>query len=94
MQSIDEIYFIEVFNHHTVPHTVDCEYTFRSTLKEVLSQLPAGYYGSPHQSYEVNFSHIKTATAQELHVTNGVTIPISRYCQRKFTEQFCSYFGS
>nr|WP_243411647.1 LytTR family DNA-binding domain-containing protein [Pseudoflavonifractor capillosus] len=91
--SMDEIYYVEVFNHHTVLHTVDCEYTFRSTLKEVLSQLPAGYYGSPHQSYVVNFSHIKTATAQELHLTNGVTIPISRRRQREFTEQFYAYLG-
>lgn len=91
--SMDEIYYVEVFNHHTVLHTVDREYTFRSTLKEVLSQLPAGYYGSPHQSYVVNFSHIKTATAQELHLTNGVTIPISRRRQREFTEQFYAYLG-
>lgn len=91
--SMDEIYYVEVFNHHTVLHTLDHEYTFRSTLKEVLSQLPAGYYGAPHQSYIVNFSHVKTATAQELHLTNGVTIPISRRRQREFTEQFYSYLG-
>ena len=91
--SMDEIYYVEVFNHHTILHTVDYEYTFRSTLKEVLSQLPAGYFGTPHQSYIVNFSHIKTATAQELRLTNGVTIPISRRRQREFTEQFYWYLG-
>lgn len=91
--SMDEIYYVEVFNHHTILHTVDCEFTFRSTLKEVLSQLPAGYYGSPHQSYIVNFAHIRTATAQELHLTNGITIPVSRRRQREFTELFYAYLG-
>ena len=90
---LEEIYYIEVFNHYIILHTVDREYPFRATLKDVLSQLPAGYFGMPHQSYIVNFAHIKTATSSDLHLTNGSTIPISRRRQKDFTEQFYLYLG-
>ena len=90
---LEEIYYIEVFNHYIILHTVDREHPFRATLKDVLSQLPAGYFGMPHQSYIVNFAHIKTATNSDLHLTNGSTIPISRRRQKDFTEQFYLYLG-
>ena len=90
---LEEIYYIEVFNHYIILHTVDREYPFRATLKDVLSQLPAGYFGMPHQSYIVNFAHIKTATSSDLHLTNGSTIPISRRRQKDFTEQIYLYLG-
>lgn len=90
---LDDIYYFEVFNHHTVLHTMDSEYTFRATLKDVVDQLPMGYFGSPHQSYIVNFVHIKTATAKELHLTNGMVVPISRRRQQDFGAQFHAYLG-
>lgn len=91
--TMEEIYFFEVFNHHMVLHTIDCEYAFRATLKDILKQLPPGFFGLPHQSYIVNFAHIKTSTSKEIHLTNGVTVPISRRKFRDFEEQFNLYLG-
>ena len=88
---MDEIYYFEVFNHHTILHTMDQEYTFRATLKEILMDLPSGYFGSPHQSYIVNFSHVKTAMTKEIHLTNGSIIPISRRKQQEFNNQLRMY---
>lgn len=90
---MDDIYYFEVFNHHTILHTMDGEYTFRATLKDVLSKLPGGYFGTPHQSYIVNFSHVKTAKPKEVHLTNGAMIPISRRKQVDFENQFHAYLG-
>ncbi len=90
---MDAIYYLEVFNHHTVLHTVDQEFTFRATLKDVLTQLPAGYFGMPHQSFILNFAHIRTATSKEVHLTNGVYIPVSRRKQKEFERQFHQYLG-
>ena len=90
---MDDIYYFEVFNHHTILHTMDSEYTFRATLKDVLSKLPSGYFGTPHQSYIVNFSHVKTAMSKEVHLTNGALIPISRRKQADFDNQFHAYLG-
>lgn len=89
----EDIYYLEVLNHHTILHTMDREYAFRSTLHESLSQLPAGFFGMPHKSYVVNFMHIKTATSREIHLTNGVRIPVSRYKQHEFEAQLHRYLG-
>lgn len=90
---MDRIYYIEVFNHHTVLHTLDQEFTFRASLRDVLTQLPAGYFGMPHQSYILNFNHITTATSKEIHLTNGVRVPVSRRKQKEFERQFHRYLG-
>ena len=48
---MEDIYYFEIFSHVAVIHTVDSEYSFRGSLKEIASQLPPGSFGSPHQSY-------------------------------------------
>ncbi len=88
---MEDIYYFEVFNHHTILHTMDQAYTFHATLKEIMMDLPVGYFGSPHQSYIVNFSHVKTAMAKEIHLTNGAIIPIARRKQQEFDNQFRMY---
>ena len=88
-----DIYYFEVFNHHTILHTMDQEFTFRATLKEIMANLPAGYFGLPHQSYLVNFMHVKTAMAGELHLTNGAVVQVSRRRQKEFEDQLHSYLG-
>lgn len=88
---MEDIYYFEVFNHHTILHTMDQSYTFRATLKEIMLELPTVYFGYPHQSYIINFSHIKTAMAKEIHLTNGAVIPISRRKQQEFEKQLRMY---
>lgn len=88
---MENIYYFEVFNHHTILHTMDSSYTFRATLKEIVPRLPFGYFGSPHQSYVVNFNHVKTAMAKEIHLTNGEVIPVSRRKQQEFENQLRAY---
>lgn len=90
---MQDIFYIEVHNHVTTLHTVDSEHSLRITLKELFKQLPQGYFGMPHRSYIVNFSHIETATSQEVTLTNGTHIPISRRCQADFMCQLHSYLG-
>lgn len=88
---MEDIYYFEVFNHHTILHTMDQAYAFRATLKEIMKELPVGYFGSPHQSYIINFSHIKTAMAKEIHLTNGAIVPVSRRKQQEFDNQLRTY---
>ena len=88
---MEDIYYFEVFNHPTILHKMDQAYTFRATLKEIMVELPAGYFGSPHQSYIINFSHVKSVMAKELHLTNGAIVPISRRKQQEFDNQLRTY---
>lgn len=89
----EDIYYFEVYNHYTTLHTVDEEYAIRMPLKTIYSQLPSSYFGEPHHSYVVNFMHIKTATSQELKLTNGVRIPVSRRKQKSFEQHFHMFLG-
>lgn len=88
-----DIFYFEVFNHHTILHTKDQEFTFRATLKEIMADLPIGYFGSPHQSYLVNFMHVQTAMTGELRLTSGAIVPVSRRRQQEFEDQLHSYLG-
>ena len=90
---MQDIYYVEVYNHVTTLHTMDGEYSIRATLKDVQAQLPQGYFGMPHQSYIVNFQHIKTATAQEVSLTNGAKLPVSRRRQTDFNHKLHAYLG-
>lgn len=90
---IEDIYYFEIFNHSAVIHTNKSEYTFRTSLKEIAAQLPLGVFGSPHQSYLVNFSYIKSAHSNEIILTNGVRIPVSRRRLKSFQEEFHIYLG-
>ena len=88
-----DIYYFEVFNHHTVMHTVDSSFTFRSSLREITEQLPSGYFGSPHKSYLVNLMHIESTMSGDLQLTNGAVIPVSRRRQTEFQKQLYHYLG-
>lgn len=90
---MDEIYFLEVFNHHTILHTIDQSFTFRATLKDILLQLPPLYFGMPHQSYIVNFNHVVTASCTEILLSNGSHIPVSRRKKAEFEHQLHQYLG-
>lgn len=91
--SMQEIYYFEVYKHYTTLHLKAEQFLIRSALKDVLAQLPSGYFAMPHQSYIVNLSHIKTASTTELYLTNGARIPISRRRQQNFKLQLYSYLG-
>lgn len=90
---MQQIYYFDVYDHVTTVHTADEKYAIRTTLKDVLAQLPRGYFGMPHQSYIVNFAHVKTATTQEIYLTSGVRIPVSRRRQVDFMAQLQQYLG-
>ena len=90
---VEEILYFEVYGHFTTVHTYDNQYTIRMTLKDIMAQLPTGYFAAPHQSYIVNLAHIRTATVSEIRLVNGASIPISRRRQRDFEHQFHQYLG-
>lgn len=89
----DDIYYFEVYNHSIILHAVDETFTIRSTLRDILSQLPQGYFGMPHQSYVVNLSHIKSSSATGIRLTNGAGIPVSRRKFKEFNRLLQMYLG-
>lgn len=90
---INDIYYFEVYNHTTILHTINTTFSIRATLKEVISKLPLGYFGMPHQSYVVNFSHVNTSSMKAVTLTNGAAIPVSRRKFNDFNRMLQIYLG-
>lgn len=88
-----KILYVEMYGHYAIIHTASSEYRFRSTLKEIQSKLPQGYFSLPHKSVLVNFEHVHSASKNEVQMDNGATIPISRHRYREFSEAFFRFLG-
>lgn len=90
---VQDILYVETANHHVVFHTVEGVRTFRVTLRELSRQLPARWFCAPHQSFMVNLLHVQTTSAQEVCLTDGTRIPITRSKQREFLRSFHRFLG-
>ncbi len=88
---IDEIYYIEAVNHNMVLHTMDLEYVFRSTIKELREKLPPYVFGMPHNSFLVHMKYVQIVMPKEIRLTNGAVLPVSRRRQKEFEAQLFAY---
>ena len=90
---LQSIYYIESFAHVAVIHTANDEFHIRATLSEVKQNLPLSRFTAPHKSYLVNMSHINTVLSDDIILTNGDRIPISRRKRQEFNADFCRFLG-
>ena len=90
---LHDVQYIESFGHYTVIHTSQDQYRFRSTLKDISSRLPKGYFASPHKSYIVNLEHIRSASTSEVTLDCGVVIPIGRKRTQEFNNALYCFLG-
>ncbi len=93
VMNVREILYAEVVNHHVVLHTTTGSCAYRTTLREFGAQLPKRWFCAPHQSYVVNLLHVRTASAQEVCMTDGMRIPITRSRQKEFLQRFHQFLG-
>lgn len=91
--SAQDILYAEVANHRITIHTAREKLTCRASLKDLTAQLPGRWFSMPHQSYVVNMLHIRTVSNQEIRMTDGSTIPISRRRQQDFLRNFHRFLG-
>ena len=90
---VQDILYAEVVNHHITLHTTKGTCSYRTTLRELMTQMPKRWFCAPHQSYVVNLLHIRTASAQEVCMIDGTRIPITRGRQREFLQSFHRFLG-
>lgn len=90
---IQSILYIESYNHTTIVHTVEQQYTIRTTLSKLTSKLPRSHFVSPQKSYLVNMNYILSSTPTEIKLTNGDIIPLSRRKRMEFDICFNEFLG-
>lgn len=90
---LQEIIYAESRNHNLLLHTTGGMLVFRATMKQMMTHLPQQCFSLIHKSYAVNLLHVSTVTNQDVILTNGVRIPISRSKQREFLQSFHRFMG-
>ena len=90
---LQSIYYIESFAHIAVIHTTNEEFRIRATLSDLKQNLSLSRFTAPHKSYLVNMAHINTVSTDEIVLTSGDRIPISRRRRQEFNSDFCRFLG-
>lgn len=86
-----EIYYAEASGHVITIYTKVGNYQCRCKLKDIESQLPAGRFARPHNSFVINLDEVKTSMRTSLILTNGTTIPISQRYSKSFNNALIQY---
>ena len=85
-----EIRFVEVFRNQTVIHA-DSDITLRSTLDAVMHQLSDSRFLRTHRSYLVNMDYITKRNGNDLYLSSGDKVPLSRTCEKTFEREYGRY---
>lgn len=89
---VKDILFFESFQHNFKVVTVNDSYEFRSSLSEIMNQISDFGFIQVHRSYIINYDQIKNIKYDELIMSNGAVIPISRN-KRKETRETLMQLG-
>lgn len=85
-----DIEYFESNARHIIIHTCEGNYIFNGRLSDVEKKLEKGKISflRIHQSFLVNYLHIRSRTRVDVTIMNGVKLPISEERQKKFSEMY------
>lgn len=85
-----KIRFAEVFRNQTVIHA-DFDLTLRSTLDTVTQQISDNRFLRTHRSFLVNMDYITKKCGNDLCLSSGEKVPLSRTCEKTFEREYGRY---
>lgn len=74
----DDIYYIEVDNHHIILHLKEETIRFKAKLKEFESQFKEPQFCKCHRSYIVNLKYAGKISKEGVEIDEKITLPISK----------------
>lgn len=80
----DTISYIESQRNNVIIHTDDRDYTTIGPLKRFDEMLMEHGFSKCHNAYIVNLSRVEAVQKEEVLLTNGVALPISRARKKEF----------
>ena len=91
---LEQIIFIEILGHHCTLHTADelGKYTTRKPLYTFEGKLPTSLFVKCHRSYIVNLMYVRQLVKNELHMSNGVIIPLGNKYKDDFIKNLRNYY--
>ena len=91
---IDEIRFVDIFNHVLSFHLEDETVSTRGTMKDVMESLSGGSFAMCNKSCVVNLNYIQMIDGDEVVLTNGERLTISRPRKTEFMQQIADFYGN
>lgn len=92
--TLQSILYVESQRHRLTWHTEQGEFLASGTLREVEEQLHGKGFLRSDKGLIVNQHHIKIVDGNDLILTNGERLPISRLRKRQFLEELGAYMRS
>ena len=80
----DSIYYIESQRNNVCIHCGDADYVTVGPLKKFDEMLAGHGFSKCHNAYIVNLSYVEAVQKEEVLLTNGVELPISRARKKEF----------
>lgn len=80
----DTISFIESQRNNVIIHTTNGDYVTAGPLKKFEEMLGIHGFSKCHNAYIVNLSHVEAVRKEELLLTTGMALPISRAKKKEF----------
>ncbi len=90
---IKDILYFESFAHDFMIVTTNESYEFRANLSDIMNELSEYGFIQVHRSYVVNYDQIKTIKYEEIIMSNGSSIPISRNKRKEVREMLMKFRG-
>lgn len=89
----NDIYYVEVDNHHIKVHLQDEEYRFNAQLRDLGEQFQEPQFCKCHRSYIINFSYVTKMTKECVQIENGVELPVSRNRWNDMNRCYLAYYA-
>ncbi len=80
----DKILYVESMRNNVVVHTIEKDHVTVGPLKRFEELLGEHGFSKCHNAYIVNLSHVQAVQKEEVVLTNGVRLPISRMRRKEF----------
>lgn len=87
------ILYIETLNHTSVIVTENGYREYAVSLKTLTKELQESGFDLCHKSFLVSFRKIQTVRQNELVLTDGTILPLSKHRRKEFLEAFTRYMG-
>lgn len=89
--ALQDILYFECQNYLVLAHTVNGDYSIRTRLKNVETMLVGFDFFRVHTSFLINLNYISSLLKDDIKMTNGTHINISRNRKKQFHTIFLSH---
>ena len=86
------IYYVESRNHKAVIHSKEGEFEYYAKMEDLEMELSGQFYRI-HRSYLINLPYVDEYTKQEVTLTNGDRLLISKYKYDDFVRAYLDYIS-